>query len=274
MTILRPLQTEDGAPLRALLATTEAFTPEELEAASELIDLGQDVGTPSGYRFAVAEDDGAVVGYTCYGRAWFSDATWDLYWIAVAPGSQRRGVGSVLLAAAEAAAAAEQGRLMLAETASKPSYEPARRFYERNGYAEIARIPGFYAAGDDKVLYAKHLHSSAPSEAARPSATRVGDSPGRGRGVFAARAFAPGETIELAPVIVFPAEDWAHVVKTVLNDFCFRWGEDDEDGASASATRRSTTTRSPRTRATSSEPPSGRSSSSRPATSRRERRSP
>jgi ribosomal protein S18 acetylase RimI-like enzyme len=169
-TSLRLLRFEDGPALQALVAATGAFTEEELLAAAELIAIGHDEATRSGYRFAVAEEDGVVVGYTCYGRASFSDATWDLYWIAVAPGSQRRGVGSVLLAGAESAAAGEQGWMMLAETGSKSSYEPARRFYERNGYAEIARIPDFYGVGDDKVVYAKRLSPSpgTPADARAP----------------------------------------------------------------------------------------------------------
>jgi uncharacterized protein len=228
---VRPLRAEDGPALSALLEGTGAFKPVEIEVAMELIDGGEDTATPYGYRFSVADEDGSVVGYTCFGRSWFTEASWDLYWIAVDPGRQRQHVGSVLLAAAERAAAAESGRTMLIETASKPSYEPARHFYERNGYAEIARIPDFYADDDDKIVYAKRLGEG---ELAVPSAvpsTRVAETQARGRGVFAVKAFKAGETIERAPVIPFPAEQWELFVKTALDDFCFRWGDDDEDGA-------------------------------------------
>lgn len=232
--LLRPLRAEDGSALRALLEATGAFTPEEIAVAMELIDLGEDQGRRCGYRFTVADDGAAVVGYTCYGQAWFTEATWDLYWIAVEPGRHRQGIGGMLLAAAESAAAAEHGRTMLSETASKPSYEPARRLYENNGYVEVARIPDFYAERDDKIVYAKRLGDGAPVAplAAGLASTRVGESPGRGRGVFAQRAFAAGETIERANILVFSSEQWEqHVVDTDLTNYCFRWGEDDEDGA-------------------------------------------
>ena len=226
MTTLRPLRAGDEPALRGLLEATGVFTPEEVAVATELIEGG---GT-DGYRFVVAEDEGAPIGYACFGRAWFTDGTWDLYWIAVDPVRQQTGVGGELLGAAEAGALGEGGRTMLVETASKASYEPTRRFYERQGYAEIARIPDFYAAGDDKIVYAKRLDGSTlPAPA---PAMRVADSPGRGRGVFALRRFKAGETIERCPVVASPSDEWEeHVVNTELTDYCFRWGEDDEDGA-------------------------------------------
>jgi uncharacterized protein len=227
---LRPLRPEDGPPLRALLEATAAFTAGEVEVAAELIAGGEDGATPWGYRFTVADDDGAIVGYACYGRSWFTEASWDLYWIAVDPIRQRDGAGGRLLAAVESAALAASGRMMLAETASKPSYEPARRFYEKHGYVEIARVSDYYADGDDKIVFAKSLTPGAGLPAHAPAA-RVADSPGRGRGVFALKAFKDGETIERAPVIPFPAEQWQLLMESVLDDFVFRWGADDEDGA-------------------------------------------
>jgi ribosomal protein S18 acetylase RimI-like enzyme len=216
--------------LRAVLEATAAFSPGEVEVAAELIAGGEDDATPWGYRFTVADDGGAVVGYACYGRSWFTEESWDLYWIAVDPVRQRDGVGGRLLAAAESAALAGSGRMMLVETASKPSYEPARRFYGKHGYVEIARVSDYYADGDDKIVFAKSLTPGAGLPAPAP-AVRVADSPGRGRGVFALKAFKDGETIERAPVIPFPAEQWQLFIESVLDDFVFRWGADDEDGA-------------------------------------------
>ena len=53
----------------------------------------------------------------------------------------------------------------------------------------------------------------------------------RGRGVFALVAFAPGETIERAPVVAFPAEDWKHVDRTALAFYGYDWGDDGRAGA-------------------------------------------
>jgi len=228
VTLLRPLRADDGPALRRLLEATDVFTADEVDVAMELVDGGE----RDGYFFRVAEEDRQVAGYVCYGPALFSATSWDLYWIVVDPVGVRKGIGSELLAAAESAAAADAARTMLVETASKLSYAPSRRFYEKHGYAEIARVPDFYAEGDDKVVYAKRLDGApAPPVAA---AVAVGESVGRDRGVFALRAFSAGDTIEVAPVLSFSSEEWEeYVVNTDLADYCFRWTNDGDDGAIA-----------------------------------------
>lgn len=111
-----------------------------------------------GYRFVVAEIDGAVAGYACYGPTSMTIGTWDLYWIAVDPTLHGRGVGTLLMRAVEDAIRAAGGRLVMIETASKASYDATRRFYARHaGCREVARVPNFYAIGDDKVMYAIEL---------------------------------------------------------------------------------------------------------------------
>lgn len=61
----------------------------------------------------------------------------------------------------------------------------------------------------------------------------VGPTPGRGRGVFATAPIGKGEIIELAPVIVIPAEQWHHVEPTVLALYIFNFGPEGEHAAIA-----------------------------------------
>lgn len=51
----------------------------------------------------------------------------------------------------------------------------------------------------------------------------------RGRGVFALRAFSPGECIEAAPVLLVPAVESEHVARTVFDSYVYHW----PDGALA-----------------------------------------
>ena len=153
---LRPLRAEDRSALGVVLAGTRAFTDAEIAVALELVDLGLESGG-NGYQFVVAEAQDGVAGYACFGATPLTTGVWDLYWLAVATAQQSRGVGGALLAAAEAEAVAAGGRMLVVETASKPSYERARRFYARNGYRAVARVPDFYAERDDKVIYIKRL---------------------------------------------------------------------------------------------------------------------
>jgi uncharacterized protein len=51
---------------------------------------------------------------------------------------------------------------------------------------------------------------------------------GRGRGVFARVAIAPGTLIEAAPVIILPASDCPTLDETVIYDYYFHWDGDPE----------------------------------------------
>ena len=49
-----------------------------------------------------------------------------------------------------------------------------------------------------------------------------------GRGIFATRDIKTGEMIEISPVLLLRKDDWKYVKKTLLHDYCFFWGENDE----------------------------------------------
>jgi ribosomal protein S18 acetylase RimI-like enzyme len=151
---LRPRSRADRAAIERIVRATGVFGGDEVAIALELFDEPDAVG----YRFVVAELEGGVAGYACFGATPMTLGTWDLYWIAVAPALHGRGVGTALMRAVEAAIRAEHGRLVVIETASKPSYDATRRFYARHpGCREVARVPDFYAPGDDKVIFAIEL---------------------------------------------------------------------------------------------------------------------
>jgi ribosomal protein S18 acetylase RimI-like enzyme len=102
-----------------------------------------------------AERGGRLVGYTCYGLIAATEGSYDLYWIAVEAARQRAGIGAAVLAETERLIRAAGGRRIYAETSGRSEYVPTRGFYERNGYAEEARLKDFYRPGDDKVIYVK-----------------------------------------------------------------------------------------------------------------------
>jgi SET domain-containing protein len=54
----------------------------------------------------------------------------------------------------------------------------------------------------------------------------IGSSESRGRGIFAARRFEPGETIEVCPVIALSEADARTLDGTGLSDYYFGWGKD------------------------------------------------
>lgn len=158
MTILRDLEPGDREILPALLADTGMFAPMEIAVALELADIALKGAEPADYHFRIAaETGGPMIGYACFGPTPLAEGTFDLYWIAVSPAFQGRGVGRLLLTAAEDEARKRGGRLMVVETSSREKYAPTRDFYLAAGYGLAARIPDFYRPGDDKLIYVRYF---------------------------------------------------------------------------------------------------------------------
>jgi ribosomal protein S18 acetylase RimI-like enzyme len=129
-----------------------------LSCVEELWNTYQDEGTDGGYVFLVyRDDDGRAAGYACFGPHPLTQGTYDLYWIAVDPIAQGRGIGHALLMQAESEVQARSGRLLLIETSDTPVYASARRLYETSGYRCEATVHDFYASGDSLLIFAKDL---------------------------------------------------------------------------------------------------------------------
>lgn len=141
----------------AILRATPEFLPHEVVVAEELIDAFLTSPRESGYYILVAEQDGQVAGYICYGDTPLTEGTWDIYWIAVDSGQQGKGIGKELMTVTENDIKAQHGRLVVVETSGKPNYNKTRQFYASGGYTEAAHIPDFYAPGDDKLILIKRL---------------------------------------------------------------------------------------------------------------------
>ena len=152
---LRPVGRAQRAPLEALTRATGLFHEDEVRTAVELLD--EALAGDEDYRFLGAYDGATLVGWACWGPTPGTQGTSDLYWIAVDPERQGKGIGSQLLAAVERQLLTDDGRLVVVETSSRAAYEPTRRFYERRGYTRAATLPGYYAPGDDLVIYLKDL---------------------------------------------------------------------------------------------------------------------
>lgn len=154
---IRPMVPEDKAAVMRILEATPEFTPGEVIVAEELIDFYLSDPVSSDYLILVAEVNSEVAGYICWGLTPLTEGTWDIYWMATAREKQGQGIGTALLASAEAKIKESQGRLAFIETSSKPGYEKTERFYRSHGYELMCQIPDFYAPGDDKLILQKRL---------------------------------------------------------------------------------------------------------------------
>ena len=143
-----------------LVAATGFFSREEQEIAIELVHEKMERGAVSGYSFLFAEDSEDLTGFACYGHTPGTAASYDLYWIVVAPLAQRSGLGSSLLYEVESRVRRQGGAHIWIETSGRAQYQPTRDFYLRRGYRRVARLKDFYAPGDDKLILTKSLHES------------------------------------------------------------------------------------------------------------------
>ena len=164
--------------LGVILHATGVFRADEVDVALELFDATfPALRTPSppappagsDYTFLGAftpEDE--LVGYACYGPTPGTDRTYDLYWIAVDPASQRAGIGTILLDEVERRLQGQHARLLVIETSSRSDYARTRAFYGRRGYVDTARVREFYAPGDDRIILTKRFHSPTGRGASSP----------------------------------------------------------------------------------------------------------
>ncbi len=110
----------------------------------------------------VAEEDGSVIGFVEYllrGTFGHSGYVWAL---GVAPEAQGRGVGTLLMDAAEDEIFRAGPNVFLLVTATNTR---AQRFYERRGYRRIGEIADYIQPGITEVLYRKTL---GPIQPGRP----------------------------------------------------------------------------------------------------------
>lgn len=148
----------DARAVRDLVKRTAYFNDEEVGIAAELVEERLAKGVESGYEFVFADDDaGRLLGYACFGKIPCTTNRFDLYWIAVEPKVQGRGLGRELLRAAEERIVALDGARVYVDTSTKPQYAATRSFYERCGYELDAALEGFYGPGDGKAIYRRIL---------------------------------------------------------------------------------------------------------------------
>jgi ribosomal protein S18 acetylase RimI-like enzyme len=154
---IRPTVSADTPPLKALAHATGVFKPHELEALEEVLDDYHSENLAEGHCAVTYEKNGEILGFAYWAPAAMTDRTWYLYWIAVSKKTQAKGIGSALMRHVETDIRSKRGRILLIETSSLPHYDLTRKFYVKQHYEQEAVLRGFYADGDDMVIFRKQL---------------------------------------------------------------------------------------------------------------------
>ena len=140
----------------ALTEATGMFTGDELEALAGMLSAYFDGEIGDDHAWLV-DDDGGLQGAAYYAPEVMAHGVWNLLFIGIQQAERRRGRGEALLRHVEQALKDRGERLLLVETSGIEAFEPARRFYRKNGFDEEARIREFYKAGEDKIVFRKAL---------------------------------------------------------------------------------------------------------------------
>ena len=161
---LGPLRPRDRARVAELLVSTAVFSDAEVGVALQLFDGCVDARTGGAgtapapdYEFTGAFEGKQLLGYACAGPTPATDGTFDLYWLAVDPAVQGKGVGRRIVHDVERQLRERGARMLLVETSSRPDYSKTRAFYARCGYTEAARIRDFYGPADDRIMLTTRL---------------------------------------------------------------------------------------------------------------------
>ncbi len=156
---------DDVARVERLARVTGFFNPDEVRIAAELVAERLEKGKASGYEFVFVDDpddSDELLAYSCFGPVDGTQRSWDLFWIAVQPKAQGRGLGREVLRETENLIAQSGGGLVWVETGGKALYAPTRSFYERCDYQKEAELRDFYAPGDAKVVYLREIAAALP----------------------------------------------------------------------------------------------------------------
>lgn len=143
---------DDLDAVSVILRQTGLFPAEML---ANMAEAGLSGAAPHIWLTACGGKD--ILGFAYCEPERMTDGTYNLLAVAVEPSRQSAGIGQLIVAAVENAVRASGGRVLLVETSSLPDYERTREFYDQLGFTREAVIRHFYASGEDKIVFWKHL---------------------------------------------------------------------------------------------------------------------
>ena len=157
---IREMRKEDREWIQKILIETKKFTQKEINIAMETVDIYlNNHSTKDYFIFSAVLENNSIAGFINFGPVPITEGTYDIYWIAIDPICQGRGMGTVLVSFAEEKIKAMEGHMICIETSSTEKYLPTQQFYEKLGYVLESRIRDFYRIGDDRMIYIKRLNT-------------------------------------------------------------------------------------------------------------------
>jgi GNAT superfamily N-acetyltransferase len=152
---IREMNKSDLLKVKSIIDDNQMFPSEFLDEMT----LGYFDQETAEMWFVVEQEEAGVIAIAYCSPERMTEGTWNLLLIAVLRQFQGCGVGTKLMTFIEDKLKKLAVRVLLVETSGLPEYELTRDFYPKCGYKQVAVIPEYYDAGDDKVVFWKHLIS-------------------------------------------------------------------------------------------------------------------
>jgi ribosomal protein S18 acetylase RimI-like enzyme len=146
---------DDHGVMRALVDHDLAGTP-YATVAEYFLRLASD-GAANESRAIVAEREGTVVGFALFGEVPGAIGTGRMHFVSVTSSARLRAIGVGLCEAALADLTSNGARLVVAEVPDEQLFLPGRTFLARCGFAEIARVAGYFRDSIDLVVLARSV---------------------------------------------------------------------------------------------------------------------
>lgn len=155
--MMRPIVPNDTPGLLSVCEQAGVFSMDEMPELQRLFDDYHEKNIHAGHLAFTEDEGGLLVGVVYLAPKQFTDRTWEMLMIMIAGSHQGQGLGTRMLLETEEHLRKVNGRLLLIETISIPELEQTRQFYRKHGYSEVALVPNYYANGQGRVSFVKHL---------------------------------------------------------------------------------------------------------------------
>lgn len=154
--MIRAIHSADMEGILELVNASGMFAPDDVEEIKSR--LAAHFKNQDESLWITSEEQGLEAIAYCTPEP-MTNGAWNLLMLLVRQDRQGQGHGAALVAHVEQLLTQIGARLLLVETSGMEEFESAQRFYGKCGFAVVARIPDFYNAGDDKVIFTKALQS-------------------------------------------------------------------------------------------------------------------
>lgn len=160
MIIKKLSDTKTAEKIGAFLTDIDTFDQEWAPDEKRIVKQAPiDSISSENHQYWYAEDQGQIIGAIGVRENKYKSGGYEMDsdYMAIHKKYRKQGIATQLLIQAEEFVKEKNGRYIHILSCDIPSYKPARAFYEKHGYHQVATIPDYYVRGEGRVDYFKQF---------------------------------------------------------------------------------------------------------------------